>query len=86
MIELGDIFENEDLSFPERRDSIVTRIREDQFVLNHDDKDELLGLVDELQEAVDSEDFDQVWDEIYDWADVNLVWIDTVRTNRKTKA
>ena len=41
---------------------------------------ELEDLIDEM-EALDSEstldDFDDVWDRIYDWADSNHVWIAT---------
>lgn len=74
-LRLGDIFHNEDMSFEQKRDEIVRRIKAAGF-WDEDDYD-LGEAVELLAEAEDVRDFDVYWDQFYDWADDNRVWVDT---------
>lgn len=74
VISLGDVSHNEGMEFPERRDAIVARLRASQWYKHN----EISHLVEWwLGEAEDEEEFDQWWDELYDLADRDRVWIDT---------
>lgn len=45
-----------------------------------DDEDEIMSLediVNGLEYSDDEEEFDQAWQDLYDWADYNKVWIAT---------
>lgn len=75
-IDLGYVFHDNDLSFTERRDTIVQRISTASFY-DADDL-QLADIVYELSQAEDAEEFDFLWDEFYDWADVNGVWVTTL--------
>lgn len=77
-IQLGDVFHNDALSFEEKRDVIVARIRKSGWLDAYDEYDELPQLVEELSETTDGNDFDGPWDAIYDYADTDRVWIATV--------
>jgi len=35
-------------------------------------------LVDDLKPTEDEDEFDYTWNDLYDWADENLVWINTL--------
>ena len=73
-IRLGDVFRNAELSFPERRDAIVRRIRRTRWAQDS----RVAELLEELADTSDPDDFDGVWDELYDEADYDRVWIDTL--------
>ncbi len=74
-INVADVFRNEDMTFEQRRDAIVQRIHASGWIA---EDDYTLGdLVDELGDAADTDDFDAVWDEIYNQADADRVWIAT---------
>lgn len=81
-IYLGDVFHNEDLTFVQRRDAVMRRLRASRWVRDSGDDTALTMLLDDLAEAADAEEFDEVWDEIYDIADYDRVWIDTVSVAR----
>lgn len=76
---LGDIWRNEDLTFEERRDAIVARLKTSRWFKNADE-DESWGVHEiiayHLAEAEDADRFDECWDELYDHADCDRVWID----------
>lgn len=73
-IDVSDVFCNEDMTYEERRDAIVQRFQNHpQLKLD----EELMDLVGELAHQEDPDEFNFVWDEIYDWADTNLTWIGT---------
>ncbi|TVZ01248.1 hypothetical protein EAS64_33760 [Trebonia kvetii] len=89
-IDLADIF-HADIPFEERRDEIVKRIRESEWyrdaemeasekldrAVNADDF--LLGVtITDLEDASDEEDFDWTWDEVYDMANADRAWINTL--------
>jgi hypothetical protein len=73
-IQLGDVFHNEDMTFEQRRDAIVARVRESGWRIDG----VLEDLLEELSDAEDSEEFGEQWDEIYDLADEDRVWIETI--------
>ena len=66
-----------DLSFKEKRDMIVAVFKG----LPHYDEDDcdsdLWWILDELADTRDEDEFDTVWDGLYDWCDSNSVWIET---------
>ncbi len=74
-IRLGDVFHNETLTFPQRRNRIVEKIRRSGWT---DDNADVADLVDELAETDDVDWFDHVWAAIYDEANADRVWIDTM--------
>lgn len=76
-IKLGDIWRNEDLGFEERRDRVVARLRRSPWLRDRDEVDPLLEIVEHLAHAEDFDEFNDWWDEIYDAADIERVWIDT---------
>lgn len=76
-INLADVFHNEDLTFIQRRDAIVARIRRSGWLAQYDEYDELTQVVEELSEAENTDEFDGPWDVIYDYADIDRVWIST---------
>lgn len=76
-IHLSDIWKSEELSFPERRDGVVDRIRKSgwETITNHPLY--LTGTVNILAECDDVVEFDHYWNNIYDIADEDRVWIST---------
>lgn len=70
-LDLSDVFRS-DTPFAERRDVMVKRVR----ALNPSDGD-LQQIADELADAADGDEWDIPWDEFYDWADANRVWVKT---------
>lgn len=89
-LDLADVFHNDDLSFEEKRDKIVCRIRQlpqivaaQRIACHHpeadsysDDRDHL-DLVDEIEMAKTTSEFDSLWMDFYDWADVARIWVRT---------
>jgi hypothetical protein len=73
-IDLADVFHDEDRSFPQRRDEIVSRIHASGWA--HDNTD-VAALLDELADAQTEEEFNDAWDLIYDEADFDRVWLAT---------
>lgn len=76
-IDLADIFHNEDMPFEEKRDEIVKRIKDSKWLSYTDWYYELLDVVKELEVSPTIEDFDFHWQTVYDYADIDRVWIDT---------
>lgn len=75
-LNLADVFHDDALTFEVKRDTIVRRIKAARFY--DADNWTLFGIVDELADTTDVEDFDYVWSEFYDWADAERVWISTI--------
>ena len=76
-INFADVFHNDAMTFTERRDTIVRRLRASRWLEGRDELDELVRLVDELADTQDGDEFDGPWDGIYDHADYDRVWINT---------
>jgi chromatin segregation and condensation protein Rec8/ScpA/Scc1 (kleisin family) len=78
-INLADVFHNDDMTFEDRRGAIVRRIRASSWFKEYDEYyDELPQFVEELADTRDTEEFDNVWDAIYNIADYDRVRIQTV--------
>lgn len=82
-LDLSGIFYDESMTFIERRDAIVARIRAAGWFkravadgsAQYDY--EVGGIVDELADTETADDFDIVWDGFYDWADADhRLWIE----------
>lgn len=75
-LRIKDVFYNEGMSFEEKRDEIVKRIKASDF-WNSDDL-VLVIIVDGLAGSEDTEEFDGWWSTFYDYADYYRVWVETV--------
>ena len=76
-LNLADVLHNDGLSFTEKRDAIVRRIRATTWFQAKDEHDDLPQCVGELAETEGMQEFGQVFDAIYDEADYDRVWIAT---------
>ena len=76
-VSLEDIFHNEELTFEEKRDGIIRRIRATAWFKGCHQDDDLVYLVEELAETEDATSFDSLWSDLYDIADADRVWIAT---------
>jgi hypothetical protein len=77
-IMLGDVWRDENLTFEKRRDVITDRLRSSTWVTHAGPDSDLAVLVEDLAETPDVEEFDALWNELYDYADTDRAWIDTV--------
>lgn len=87
-LRLKDFYHNDLLTFEEKREKIVFRIKqlalykaaertiEDPSLKGWRDAKRFLGLIKELAGS-DAEDFDELFGQFYDWADVNRIWVET---------
>lgn len=75
-INLGHVFHNEDLTFEQIRDGVVSILDRSGWAI---DNPVVGDLLDELGETEHADHFDEVWDAIYDEADRDRVWIETIR-------
>lgn len=83
-LEVGDLFQDDDMPFLAKRDGVVARIKAAPFYMDEpgDDHDaeELYWIVDEMADTEDVDQFDSVWDAFYDWCDWDKrVWVETMR-------
>lgn len=76
-LRLADVFHNDDLTFEQKRDATVRRIRATAWFKGYDEFDDLPMFVEELSDAADTDAFDAAWDCVYDIADADRVWIET---------
>jgi hypothetical protein len=76
-IDLRGVFHNDSMSFEERRDAVVRRLRASVWLAGRDEFDRLVEIVDNLAAAEDTAEFAGWWDELYDDADCDRVWITT---------
>ncbi|WP_344010736.1 hypothetical protein [Nocardiopsis exhalans] len=78
-IDLRGVFHNDSLTFEERRDAIVKRLKVSPWYQQADvaEFDGVYDTIHELAHAEDPEEFDGWWDELYDHADTDRVNICT---------
>lgn len=72
-IDLHEIFHNDDMSVRQKASMIGSKFRNSIGCDN-----DLLDLLIDLEDTDTPDSFDDVWSEIYDWADENRVWIRTI--------
>lgn len=73
-VHLIDVFHNQDMTYEERRDAIIGRLRTKWVEA---DGGPLDRTIEDLADAIDVEEFDDVWAEILERADVDRVWLAT---------
>ena len=77
---ISDFFHDDSLSLSEKTDKLTERIKRSRWLEGLFYKDELEDLLEELKDAVetgDENDWNQVWDLIYDVFDSERVWVQT---------
>lgn len=74
-IYMGLPYDPEVGNFPEHRDRAVAVIRKSAWIRNSQRSTDLAELVDKLSGTEVIEDFDEVFQEIYDLADTDRCWI-----------
>jgi hypothetical protein len=77
-IQLGDVFHNDEITFAQRRDAICKRIKASGWMKLHEEDYGFEMLLEELANVDNPDDFDYWWDQLYDYADEDRVWIDTI--------
>lgn len=77
IIKIGDLIFNDDLTFEQKRDGIVSRLRESDAMSTDNEQGVELGmLVDDLADTPDVDTFDWVMSDIYDLADAGKwLWV-----------
>jgi hypothetical protein len=80
-IDLHEPLNNDALPFPERRDTIVARIRASRWFAR--DNGDLAILLEDLAGAADEDGFNEVWSGIYDLADSDRVWLNAFPPHSK---
>lgn len=78
-LELWDVWTNEALTFEDKRDEIVRRIRTAPF-WGRDDMEwfALQDIALSIQDAANTGEFDREFRWFYDWADKHRVWVATL--------
>lgn len=79
-----DCFHDDALSIPQKADIISKRLLgkieewRGNGSFDEDECDELMYLAQDLKDSHDADEFDEIWEQIYDWADHGRrLWIET---------
>lgn len=79
-LDLSDVFYDETRTFKQRRDEIVRRIKATAWFKAADAECDftLTDTIEGLTEALDTDEFDAMWADFYDWCDDGKrVWVVT---------
>lgn len=77
-IDVKDPWErSQEYGYEKFRDLIVTRIRESRWRDISAHQFRLDDLIEELEESLNVHEFNSIWSELYDLADLDRVWIST---------
>lgn len=76
-VDLSGVFHDKSKTFEERRDGVVRILYASRWVKAKDEFDDLFLAIEELSETYGTEEFNLVWDAIYDIADYDRAWIKT---------
>lgn len=78
-IDVSDVFHSDTLTFTQRRDATVKRLKASPWYTTADpiEFDGVHDVVNELGNAEDAEEFDGWWGDLYDLADTDRVYIRT---------
>jgi len=82
-INVANIWEKypEEVDFEEFKSSLISKLNTYTEEVNEkfgkDEAIEYENLVDDINTTDDEDEFDWAWQNLYDWADENLVWITT---------
>lgn len=77
IVKLKDVWHNDDLPFEKKRDKIVERIKESGWRDITPYPDTFDERVADLTASSDTSEFDSWFNELYDLADSDRVWIET---------
>jgi hypothetical protein len=78
-VKLGDVWKNPAMTFEERRDEIVRRLKTSHWYQDVLEDGALETVVSDLAVAEDSAEWDEAWLELYALADWDRAWIDISR-------
>jgi hypothetical protein len=76
-IDIKDVWQDHDLSFPEMRARICKTLRDSGWLDFTHDSAGLDDVIYSLSQAESNYEFDYYWDQIYNYADYDRVWIGT---------
>lgn len=74
-IRLGNLFHNDELSFEEKRDTLVRLVKASAWYTGEEVFSDLHSLIEEMEDTEDVDAFDDVMSAVYDMADYDRVWI-----------
>lgn len=74
-INIADVWKNPEMTFEERRDAIVRRLRASRWLRDRGEYSDIHDAVEELADVGSAAKFDEVWSYIYDEADADRAWI-----------
>lgn len=75
-IQLRDLMRNEELTFEERRDGVVARLRTSRWVKAMDEMADVVCFLDELADTTTREDFEWVLEHIYREMDFDRIRVE----------
>lgn len=82
-LDLSDIWNKyqDDEDYDEFKEALIPALEEkvEEVVdkLGDDVGMEFEDMIEEIKNADDEEEFDYIWQDLYDWADENMVWLGT---------
>lgn len=76
-IKLADVFHSPHYTDEEKAQVIAERLKTSQWRYWSEDASEFDRLVELLEKAESKAEFNEAWDELYDLADIDRVWIET---------
>jgi hypothetical protein len=74
----ADFWRNEEMTFEQKRDLAVKRIKGSRWINITDQPEWLEEITEGLEASWDTSSFDFAMIDLYDLADEDLVWIDTI--------
>jgi hypothetical protein len=74
-LDVADVFHDESLTIAQKGTVIAHRIQRHRWA---DENDYVCDLADQLAQQTNADDFDVIWDAIYDEADRDRVWVRTI--------
>ena len=76
-LDVSSFFHDDDLTITEKGEKISELVKSSTWFEGLYYKDDLEGLLEELSEVEDADDFDVLWDQMYDIFDAERVWVQT---------
>ena len=79
-VDVSDVFgPYADLPFEQRRDAVVLKLRQSPATSDGLEGEEFILLLEDLADTPNEDEFDDVWDSIYNLADTGKwLWIETL--------
>ncbi|UDL16655.1 hypothetical protein SEA_ATUIN_262 [Arthrobacter phage Atuin] len=77
-LNISDFFHDDDLTITEKAEKISERLKSRPWFDGLTYKEDLEGLLEELTDMEDADDFDMIWDQMYDIFDAERIWVRTL--------